>query len=41
MSVEYGVFHAAEEYSSLDLTKIKYNIRRLSKYEKEKFRPTV
>jgi hypothetical protein len=35
-SVEVKVLHATEVYSSLDLTKVKYDIRRLSGDEKEK-----
>jgi hypothetical protein len=34
-SVEIKVFHATEAYSSLDLNKVKYNIKRLSRDGKE------
>jgi hypothetical protein len=34
-SVEVKLFHATEVYSSLDVTKVKYNIRRMSIDEKE------
>jgi hypothetical protein len=34
-SVEVSVFHATEAYSSLELSNIKYNTKRLSKDEKE------
>jgi hypothetical protein len=36
LSVEVKVFHATETYSSLDLTKVKYNIERSSVDKKEK-----
>jgi hypothetical protein len=35
-SVAVNVFHATEAYSSLDVTKVKYNVRILSVVEKEK-----
>jgi hypothetical protein len=35
-SIKVKVFHATEAYSSLDLSKVKHNIRRLSVDEEEK-----
>jgi hypothetical protein len=36
VSLDAKLFHAVEAYTSLDPTKVKYNIKRVSRDEKEK-----